>query len=200
MRASEVMIKDRSLRQQVRPRPKSPRSCGSRTLGRSRGGQSKDRHYMGTISDRDIVARVCGRRSRPTDCSAAITRAPTPHREARYRAEGLHGREADRPQRSPRRSTIVVLNGDKKVWGSYHTPKRSRVSSSSRVHKFFTLAEANRTLPLVRRVVQDIMAAHPEWKDLVSRYELVCSQARPIGANQRSSSTSSRRSTASRER
>ncbi len=37
------------------------------------------------------------------------------------------------------------------------------MSSSSRAHKFFTLAEANRTLPLVRRVVQDIMAAHPEW-------------------------------------
>jgi len=53
------------------------------------------------------------------------------------------------------------------------------VSSSPRAHKFFTLAEANRTLPLVRRVVQDIMAAHPEWKDLVSRYELVASRARP---------------------
>ena len=53
------------------------------------------------------------------------------------------------------------------------------MSSSSRAHKFFTLAEANRTLPLVRRVVQDIMAAHPAWKDLVSRYELVASRARP---------------------
>ena len=46
-------------------------------------------------------------------------------------------------------------------------------------HKLFTLAEANRTLPLVRRVVQDIMSVYPEWKDLVSRYELVASQARP---------------------
>jgi hypothetical protein len=45
--------------------------------------------------------------------------------------------------------------------------------------KFFTLAEANRTLPLVRRVVQDIMSVYPEWKDLVARYELVASQARP---------------------
>jgi hypothetical protein len=46
-------------------------------------------------------------------------------------------------------------------------------------HKLFTLAEANRTLPLVKRVVQDIMSVYPEWKDLVSRYELVASQARP---------------------
>ena len=46
-------------------------------------------------------------------------------------------------------------------------------------HKFFTLAEANRTLPLVKRVVQDIMAVYPEWKDLVARYELVAAQARP---------------------
>jgi hypothetical protein len=46
-------------------------------------------------------------------------------------------------------------------------------------HKVFTLTEANRTLPLVRRVVQDIMSVYPEWKDLVARYELVAAQARP---------------------
>ena len=46
-------------------------------------------------------------------------------------------------------------------------------------HKFFTLAEANRTLPLVRRVVDDIMSVYPEWKDLVARYELVAAKARP---------------------
>ena len=45
--------------------------------------------------------------------------------------------------------------------------------------RFFTLAEANRTLPLVRRVVQDIIALYPQWKDLVSKYELVAAQSRP---------------------
>src|SRR5260370_26317450 len=31
----------------------------------------KDRHYLGTISDRDIVARCVGAGHDPTDCSAA---------------------------------------------------------------------------------------------------------------------------------
>ena len=46
-------------------------------------------------------------------------------------------------------------------------------------HKFFTLAEANRTLPLVKRVVQDIASYYPSWKDLVSKYELIAAKARP---------------------
>jgi len=45
--------------------------------------------------------------------------------------------------------------------------------------KFFALAEANRTLPLVKRIVQDILEAHPQWKDLVARYELVAARSRP---------------------
>jgi hypothetical protein len=46
-------------------------------------------------------------------------------------------------------------------------------------HKFFTLSEANRTLPLVKRVVQDIASFYPSWKDLVARYELLAAGARP---------------------
>ena len=45
--------------------------------------------------------------------------------------------------------------------------------------KFFTLADANRTLPLVKRVVQDIASYYPSWKDLVSKYELIAAKARP---------------------
>ena len=45
--------------------------------------------------------------------------------------------------------------------------------------KLFTLPEANRTLPLVKRIVQDIMVVYPQWKDLVAQYELVASKARP---------------------
>ncbi len=45
--------------------------------------------------------------------------------------------------------------------------------------KYFTLAEANRTLPLVKRIVGDIVVLHPQWRDLVSRYEVVAAQAKP---------------------
>lgn len=45
--------------------------------------------------------------------------------------------------------------------------------------KVFTVERANSALPLVRRIVQDIVAEHPRWKDLVSRYELAAAGARP---------------------
>jgi hypothetical protein len=45
--------------------------------------------------------------------------------------------------------------------------------------KYFTLAEANRTLPLVKRIVADLVTLHPEWRDLVAKFELVAAQARP---------------------
>ena len=45
--------------------------------------------------------------------------------------------------------------------------------------KYFTLSEANRTLPLVKRIVSDITALYPTWRDLVYRYEYAAAQARP---------------------
>ena len=42
----------------------------------------------------------------------------------------------------------------------------------------FTVEKANRALPLVRRIVADITAEHPRWRDLVARYELVAGGAR----------------------
>ena len=43
----------------------------------------------------------------------------------------------------------------------------------------FTVAMANRTLPLVRRIVADIVQEYPRWRDLVARYELLAAGARP---------------------
>jgi hypothetical protein len=45
--------------------------------------------------------------------------------------------------------------------------------------RLFTLADANRTLPLVKRIVQDILATYPAWNDLVAKYELIAAQSRP---------------------
>ncbi|MGH7538955.1 MAG: DUF2203 domain-containing protein [Gemmatimonadales bacterium] len=44
--------------------------------------------------------------------------------------------------------------------------------------KYFTVTEANRTLPLVRRIVADLTALYPRWRDLVYKYELAAAQAR----------------------
>src|SRR2546427_6537121 len=33
--------------------------------------------------------------------------------------------------------------------------------------------------PLVKRVVSDILSLHPQWRDLVSQYELLVAQAKP---------------------
>ncbi len=44
--------------------------------------------------------------------------------------------------------------------------------------RLFTLAEAERTLPLVRRIVADLMAEYPRWRTAVSRFELLTGGAR----------------------
>lgn len=39
--------------------------------------------------------------------------------------------------------------------------------------RIFTVREAEATLPLVRRIVADLLAAYPRWKALVASYELL---------------------------
>lgn len=38
--------------------------------------------------------------------------------------------------------------------------------------RLFTVDEANRTLPLVRRIVGDLLAEHTAWRDDVARFEV----------------------------
>ena len=39
--------------------------------------------------------------------------------------------------------------------------------------KYFTVAEANATLPYVRRIVEDIVTEYERWKDAIYRYEMI---------------------------
>jgi len=38
--------------------------------------------------------------------------------------------------------------------------------------RHFTVESANAALPLVRRIVADLMALHPQWRDAVTAFEL----------------------------
>ena len=44
--------------------------------------------------------------------------------------------------------------------------------------KIFTRAEAERTLPLVRRIVGDVQAEYPIWRAAVARFEVLSGSAR----------------------
>ena len=44
--------------------------------------------------------------------------------------------------------------------------------------QYFTLEEANNTLPYVRPVVSDIVAVYRRWKDGVRRYEVMAASSR----------------------
>lgn len=44
--------------------------------------------------------------------------------------------------------------------------------------KLFTIDEANRTLPLVRRIVEDLLQEYPQWRQAVARFEVLTGGAR----------------------
>ncbi|HEV2672693.1 MAG TPA: CBS domain-containing protein [Gemmatimonadales bacterium] len=84
----------------------------------------KDRRYMGTISDRDIVARCLGAGHDPSDCSAADhARTDTPVVKPETELRGYKIAKQLDPTDHHVRSTIVVLNGEKKVVGFIPHPE-----------------------------------------------------------------------------
>lgn len=84
----------------------------------------KDRRYMGTISDRDIVARCVGAGHDPTDCSAADhARTDTPVVTPDTDLKGYKVAKQLDPNDHHVRSTIVVLSGDKRVVGFIPHPE-----------------------------------------------------------------------------
>ena len=44
--------------------------------------------------------------------------------------------------------------------------------------RYFTLEEANATLPYVRSIVTDVVAAYEDWRDHVARYEVMAASSR----------------------
>ncbi len=44
--------------------------------------------------------------------------------------------------------------------------------------RYFTLEEANATLPYVRSIVTDVVGAYAEWRDHVARYEVMAANSR----------------------
>ena len=47
------------------------------------------------------------------------------------------------------------------------------------MNRTFTVEEANRTLPLVRRIVEDVVRQHRVWREKILELDLVASSARP---------------------
>src|SRR5437667_12508408 len=86
----------------------------------------KDRHYLGTISDRDIVARCVGAGHDPTDCSAADhARTDTPVVRPETELTGYRvARQLD-PTDHHVSSTIVVLDGHGRGVGFTRQPEES---------------------------------------------------------------------------
>lgn len=84
----------------------------------------KDRRYMGTISDRDIVARCIGAGHDPTDCSAADhARTDTPVVKPDQEMKGYKVAKQLDPSDHHVRSTIVVVDGSKQVVGFIPHPE-----------------------------------------------------------------------------
>jgi CBS domain-containing protein len=84
----------------------------------------KDRRYMGTISDRDIVARCVGAGHDPTDCSAADhARNDTPVVKPDTEMRGFKVAKQLDPTDHHVRSTIVVVDGGRQVVGFIPHPE-----------------------------------------------------------------------------
>ena len=49
----------------------------------------------------------------------------------------------------------------------------------------FTVEQANRTLPLVRKIVEDVVKQHRHWREAILELDLVASTARPEDSRER---------------
>lgn len=85
----------------------------------------KDRRFLGTISDRDIVTRCVGAGHDPTKCPAEQhLRAETPTVRPEAELTGYRLPASADPADSHVRVTIVVVNGDRRVVGFIPHPEQ----------------------------------------------------------------------------
>jgi hypothetical protein len=52
--------------------------------------------------------------------------------------------------------------------------------------QLFTVEQANRTLPLVRKIVEDVVRQHRQWRETILELDLVASTARADAPHERS--------------
>ena len=84
----------------------------------------KDLRYLGTISDRDIVTGCVAEGHNPTECSIKLhVRSDTSTVAPDVELEGYHLRRQLDPGDSHVRSTIVVIDKDKRVVGFIPHPE-----------------------------------------------------------------------------
>ena len=61
--------------------------------------------------------------------------------------------------------------------GTPRAPGAPRVKRAPRVELPYTAERANRALPLVRRIVEDLVVRYADWQDAVTRFEYATSKA-----------------------
>jgi len=59
-----------------------------------------------------------------------------------------------------------------------HLRGANEPTQPSRMKRLFTVEEANRTLPLVRRIVEDVVRQHRAWREKILELDLVSSATR----------------------
>ena len=57
--------------------------------------------------------------------------------------------------------------------------------------KLYTVEEANRTLPLVKRIVEDIVRSHAKWKEAVREFEVMSAGVRADQPNPQATASQS---------
>lgn len=65
--------------------------------------------------------------------------------------------------------------------------------------QFFSVEQANRTLPLVRRIVEDVVQQHRRWRETILELDLVASTARADDPRERAEALERTAQTQARE-